>query len=140
MLFLGEYTTACRVLRDEFLIDGPVHSVGNEAVNIAYRFGRQAFWLVLRFFSLYSAALAHAVVELLQVVGGELVQFDCSDRIVLIPRPSDSRRTKSAQLMHSRPNMRGWFAFAALAFLEYLRYNICAKTLEYQAFQGFLLR
>ena len=51
-------------------------------MNIAYRFGRQAFWLVLRFFSLYSAALAHAVVELLQVVGGELVQFDCSDRIV----------------------------------------------------------
>ena len=82
MLFLGEYTTACRVLRDEFLIDGPVHSVGNEAVYIAYRFGRQAFWLVLRFFSLYSAALAHAVVELLQVVCGELVQFDCSDRNV----------------------------------------------------------
>ena len=87
MLFLGEYTTACRVLRDEFLIDGPVHSVGNEAVNIAYRFGRQAFWLVLRFFSLYSAALAHAVVELLQVVGGELVQFDCSDRIVFDTPP-----------------------------------------------------
>ena len=56
-------------------------------MNIAYRFGRQAFWLVLRFFSLYSAALAHAVVELLQVVGGELVQFDCSDRIVFDTPP-----------------------------------------------------
>ena len=56
--------------------------MGDEAVNIAYGFRRQALGLVLRFFSLHSAALTHAAVELLEVVGGDFAQLDVCNFVI----------------------------------------------------------
>ena len=72
---------ARRIRLEQLLLDRLVQRVGDEEVHVADRLRGEALGLLLGFLSLHSPALAHAVVEELQVMGRQLLQPHFTDAV-----------------------------------------------------------
>ena len=97
---LGHNTVLAGVSLDQPLLHSPVQGTVEHQMDAAHSGGAQALVLVLS--DVYSATLQQLLVELLQVPGGQLLQFDAADAPVRAtwptrkswPRPSPTSRSK----------------------------------------------
>lgn len=74
---LGHNTVLAGVSLDQPLLHSPVQGTVEHQMDAAHSGGAQALVLVLS--DVYSATLQQLLVELLQVPGGQLLQFDAAD-------------------------------------------------------------
>ena len=79
MFYLGKLTGIGGIGQDDLLRHCQIHSGGDNLIDIPHRLCRQSFRLLSRFDSIHSAFGQKFAVKLLQIHGGQLLQWDVAD-------------------------------------------------------------